>query len=102
MTVPWWAIIVLGAGTFACRAAGPVLLAGRTLPSRADAALGAVALALLGAIIGLGTVVADGRLTPDARLVGIAVAAAAIWRRLPFAAVVVLAAAATALARLAS
>lgn len=99
--IPWWSVIALGAGTFALRAAGPVLLAGRSLPERVDAVLGTVALALLAAIVGLGTLVADGELAPDARLAGMAVAGVAIWRRLPFAAVVVLAAAATAIARLA-
>jgi hypothetical protein len=57
--------------------------------------------ALLGGLVAVQTFSAGHRLAYDARVVGLAVAAIALWRRAPFLVVVVLGAAATALTRLA-
>ena len=55
--------------------------------------------ALLAALIGVQTFAAGQRVVFDARLVGLAVAGFAVWRRWPFLVVVGLAAASTALVR---
>jgi branched-subunit amino acid transport protein len=55
--------------------------------------------ALLGALVVVQTVSSGHRLAFDARIVGLAVAGVALWRRAPFLVVVVLGAAATALTR---
>ena len=57
--------------------------------------------ALLGALVAVQTFGLGHGLAFDARIVGLAVAAIALWLRAPFVAVVVLAAVATALTRLA-
>ncbi len=55
--------------------------------------------ALLGALVAVQTVGNGARLVFDARIIGLVVAAIALWRRTPFLLVVVLAAGATAAAR---
>jgi branched-subunit amino acid transport protein AzlD len=76
-------IVAAGLGTAALRAAGPVLLGGREPPERVHRLLDRLAPALLAALVVTNLAVTDGRLTVDARLAGFAVAAAALWRRLP-------------------
>lgn len=99
MSDQWLVVALVGVGTIAIKAAGPVLLGGRPLPQRVDAVIGLLAPALLGALVAVQTFGSGGALALDERVIGVAVAAIAIWRRAPLLLVVVLAAAATALAR---
>lgn len=96
----WTIILGVFAGTFTARAAGPMLLRGRTVPPRVDAALVAVAVALLAALVAVGTF-GDGRsLVVDARIGGVLAAVVAVALRAPFVVVIAAAAAATAGLRL--
>ena len=100
MSAAWTAVIVVGAGTVALKAAGPVMLGGRPLPPRAGALLAMLAPALLAALV-VTQAFADGRhLVLDARAAGLGAAAVAVALRAPLLAVVVVAAVATALVRL--
>jgi branched-subunit amino acid transport protein len=95
----WLVVLAVGLATVAIKAAGPVLLGGRTLPARAAAVIALLAPALLAALVAINTFGAERALTVDARLAGVAAAGVAIWRRAPLLLVVVLAAAVTALVR---
>ena len=92
-------LVVLASVTYALKAAGPLALAGRTLPSRVSRLVSLLPVPLLAALIVTSTVANDETWTLDARLVGLAAAAVALWRRLPFVAVVLVAGGATAAAR---
>ena len=93
-------LIVMAVGTFALKSAGPLVLGARQLPLRVQTLVDLLPAALLAALAIVSTV-GDGRsLVVDARLVGFVVAGLALWRRAPFVVVIVLASAATAVARL--
>jgi branched-subunit amino acid transport protein len=93
-------LIAMSVGTFALKSAGPLLLGDRSLPLRLQRLIDLLPAALLAALAVVSTL-GDGRqIVVDARLVGLVVAGLALWRRLPFVAVIVLASAATALTRL--
>jgi len=94
----WAALLVLAAGTYACRAAGPLLLGGRELPPRLDAVLGLLPAALLAALVATQTFADGTALALDARA---AAAAVALWRGAPFVAVVLVGTVTAALLRLA-
>jgi hypothetical protein len=101
MTAVWITIVVLFAGTAAIKAVGPATLGGRRPTGRGPAVIAMLAPALLAALVVFETLTASGGgLRVDARMVGLAAAALAILRRLPMLAVVLIAAAATALVRL--
>jgi branched-subunit amino acid transport protein len=96
----WLVVLVVGAATVALKGTGPVLLGNRELPepvARVVALLGPV---LLSALVVTQTVGGDNELVLDARLAGVSAGAVAIAARAPLPAVVVVAALATALARL--
>jgi branched-subunit amino acid transport protein len=95
----WLVVGVVGVGTMAIKAVGPVLLGGRQLPARLSGVIELLAPALLGALIAVQTFGAGQGLAIDERVLGVAAAAIAIWRKAPLLVVVVLAAAVTALAR---
>ena len=101
-TTAWIVVAVLSVGTAIMRAAGPVAFGGRTTVSgRGAAVVALVAPALLGALVVYETVSAGGQgVELDARVVGLAAAGLALVLRLPLIAIVLVAAAATALARL--
>jgi branched-subunit amino acid transport protein len=96
----WLLVLLVGAATIALKATGPVLLGGRRLPEPVTGVVALLAPVLLAALVVTQTVGGDRDLVLDARLAGIGAAAVAIAARVPLLAVVVLAAAATALARL--
>lgn len=99
MTSVWIVVTVVGLGTVAIKAVGPVLFGGRALPERVSGFVELLAPALLGALVAT-QALGDGRaLVLDERLIGLAAAGIALWRRAPMLVVVIAAAAATALAR---
>ena len=100
MTVVWAAVILVGLATFAIKAAGPLLLAGRELPPRLRGMLDHLPPALLAALIVTQALSDARRLTPDPRLLGLAAAAVALAVRAPVLLVLAAATATTALARL--
>lgn len=100
MSGVWATVLLVGAGTVAIKALGPVALGGRPLPPPLRGVVELLAPAVLAALVAVQTL-GDGRgLALDARLAGLAVAGIALWRRAPVLVVVALAAAATALTRL--
>ena len=99
MTAVWVTIGLLAAGTIAIKSVGPLSLGGRDLPARVIGVITLLAPALLAALVVVQTLGKDDSFAIDARLVGLAAAAAALVARLPLLAVVGLAAVATALAR---
>ena len=93
-------LVVMTLGTFALKSAGPLVLGDRALPLRLQQVVDLLPAALLAALTIVSTV-GDGRaVVGDARLVGLGVAGLALWRKLPFVVVIVLASAATGVARL--
>jgi len=100
VTSIWLVIAALALATAALKVAGPLALGGRPLPARALDVVELLAAALLAALVVVETFGDGGSLTIDARVVGAAFAALAVWRRVPMIVVVLGAAAVTALARL--
>jgi branched-subunit amino acid transport protein len=100
MSATWLVVLLVGAFTIAFKAAGPVLLAGRQLPARLTSAFELLAPSLLAALVVTQSVGGKGGIVLDARLVGLGAAVGAIWLRAPLIVVVLVAALATALARL--
>ena len=96
----WLMVIVVGAVTVAFKAAGPVVLGGRSLPESVNGAVTLLGPVLLAALVVTQTVGGDNRLVLDARLAGVGAAAIAIALRAPLPLVVIVAAATTALVRL--
>ncbi len=101
MSATWVAVLVVGAFTISFKAAGPVLLAGRQLPARLASVFELLAPSLLAALVVTQSVGGKNGIVLDARLVGLGAAVVAIRLRAPLIVVVVVAALATALARLA-
>jgi branched-subunit amino acid transport protein len=99
MSQTWLVVGLVGAGTIAIKAIGPVLLGGRPLPERLSSVIELLAPALLGALVAVQTLGNGQALAVDERVFGVAVAAIAIWRKAPLLLVVILATVATALAR---
>ena len=99
MTSVWIVVAVVGLGTIAVKGAGPVLLGGRPMPEGFVSVVELLAPALLAALVAVQTF-GDGQdLVIDERLIGVAAAGIALWRKAPLLVVVLIAAAATAIAR---
>ncbi len=96
----WLIVLTVGLGTIAIKAAGPVLLGGRPLPTPVQRVVALLAPALLAALVATAAFGSGNELVLDARAVGLAVGAAAILLRAPVLAVVIAAAVAAALVRL--
>ena len=99
MSRAWTVVCLVGAATIVIKALGPVLLGGRPLPARLGRVVALLAPALLAALVAINTFGSGRSLTLDARLLGVATGAVAIWRRAPVLVVIVAAAAVTAIAR---
>jgi branched-subunit amino acid transport protein len=97
--VSWWTVLALGAGAYACKAIGLVVLGGRPLPASLQTCLTLIPPAMLGALIVTNTFASGQSLVVDARAAGVAAAAVATWRRWPFPLIIVLASTVTALVR---
>jgi branched-subunit amino acid transport protein len=100
MTDTWLVVALVGAGTVAIKAAGPVLLGGRPLPERLTRVVELLAPAVLAALVAVQTFGEGESLVVDERLLGVAAAGIALWRKAPLLVVVIVAAATTAIARL--
>lgn len=100
MTGVWATVVVLALATASLRLAGPLALGGRPLRPRVMVVVELLASALLAALVVVETFGKGRSLTLDARALGVAFAAVALWRRAPMTVVVLGAAAVTALARL--
>lgn len=87
---------VLAAGTYALRLAGVLVRDRLELPETVAWLLPLAAVALLAALAATAALTDAGRFAGIARPAGVLVGAVAAWRRLPFVAVVLAAAAATA------
>jgi branched chain amino acid efflux pump len=99
MTQTWLVVVLVGLATIAIKSIGPVLLGGRELPSKVAPLIGLLAPALLAALVAINTFGASRSLVLDERVLGVAAAAVAVWRKAPVLIVVVIAAAVTAVAR---
>lgn len=99
MTVLWVTIVAVALASAAIKAAGPILVGGRELPPRAVSVIALLAPALLAALVVTETFGEDRHLVLDERVVGVAVAAAALALRAPMLLAVALAAVTTALIR---
>ena len=99
MTEAWITVLVVAAATIVIKAAGPVILGGRQLPPSVLSVVALLPAALLSALVAVLTFQANGQLVVDARAIGLAVAAVAIWLRTPILIVVLIAAGVTAAAR---
>jgi hypothetical protein len=101
MTAAWVTVAGLAVATVAIKSFGPLAFGGRELPALLARVIPLLAPALLAALVITETFGGTGRsLAFDARAGGLAVAALALWRRLPLYVVVLGAAGATALLRL--
>lgn len=99
MSESWLVVAVVGAGTMAIKAAGPVLLGARPLPQRVQRVVALLAPALLAALVATATLGSGQTLALDARIIGLGAAVIALALRAPVLLVVVVAAAAAAIAR---
>ena len=100
MSTTWAVVLLVCAFTIAFKAAGPVLLGGRQVPTRLSGALELLAPSLLAALVVTQAVGGDEEIVLDERLVGVGAGALAITLKAPLVVVIVVAALATALARL--
>jgi hypothetical protein len=100
VTAVWLTIASLAVATAALKLAGPLALGGRPLRAGALNVVELLASALLAALVVVETFGHGRSLTVDARALGVAFAAVALWRRAPMTVVVVGAAVVTAVARL--
>ncbi len=95
----WLGILLGSLGCYALKIAGLSLPARVLEHPRVRHVAAVIPVALLSALIAVQTFSTGQRLSFDARVVGLLVAAVAVWRRLPFLVVVILAAVSTALVR---
>lgn len=86
-------LLALAAGSYALKAAGPLLLGDREPSPAVARLLGLLAVPLLAALIVVQTVSSGEKLVVDARLPALGVAAVCVWRGAPFLVTVLVAAA---------
>lgn len=87
-------VLMLAAGTYALRLAGPLLRNRVRLSERLQRLMSIGAITLLGAFVATSALIESGGFAGWARVAGVTVGGVLAWRRVPFA-IVVLAAAAT-------
>ena len=101
MSDAWIVVAVVGLGTIASKAAGPVLVGRRELPPRLQGCVDLLAPVMLVALVVTQTFGGDEQLEVDARVVGVGAALIAIALRAPVIVAMAVAALVTALLRLA-
>ncbi|SES03794.1 Branched-chain amino acid transport protein (AzlD) [Lentzea xinjiangensis] len=99
--MPVTAILILAVGTFATRFVGPLLRDRVTLPEKARELMSASATVLLLALVVISALTNGKQFGGWALAIGVLVGGLAAWRKLPFVAVIVLAALTTAGLRMA-
>jgi branched-subunit amino acid transport protein len=92
-------VLLLAAGSYALKAAGPLLLGQRQLPPPVERVATLAPAALLAALVVTSVATADGRIVLDARVPALLVAMLLLGLRAPFVVVVLGAAATAALVR---
>ena len=95
----WTLVLILAAGAYGFKATGFFVLAGRRLPRAVDRCLALIPAAVVSALVVKDTLTTGRSVELDARVLGVAAALVLVRRRAPFVAVLVTAAAVTALAR---
>jgi hypothetical protein len=100
VTAVWVVIAALALATTGLKLAGPLALGGRPLRPWMMSVVELLASALLAALVVVETFGKGRSLVLDARVLGVAFAVLAVWRRAPMIVVVLGAAAVTAIARL--
>ncbi|AKQ64805.1 hypothetical protein A176_001717 [Myxococcus hansupus] len=93
-------ILILAAGTYAFRLAGPLLSQRLQVSARVQGLLSLSAIALLTALVATAALTANGGFAGWARPAGVLAGAVLAWRKWPFVVVVVSAAAVTGLLRM--
>lgn len=96
----WSFIFALGAISYGLKLLGSVIIGQRTMPPVLERCLLLIPAALLAGLIAKDTFTVGHSIVLDARAAGVAVAAIATWRKLPFAVIIVLGVGTTALIRL--
>ena len=99
MSTTWAIILVMAVGTFVTKAAGPLILGGRTVPARVERVIVLTVPVMLAAVIVHQTFTANGDYVMDARVLGLGAAAAGLLLKLPLPVILVAAAGTTAAAR---
>lgn len=99
MSRGWTVILVASVIIYCLKAAAPMLLGDRQLPAWLATLTQLMPAALLAALVAVSTLASGKHLQLDARAVGLAAAAIALWRKQGFIVVVVVAALATAATR---
>ncbi|KUL39381.1 branched-chain amino acid transporter [Streptomyces sp. NRRL F-4489] len=94
------AMLVLAAGTYGFRLAGPLLRSRLTFPPRAERLMEVAAVVLLASLVATTALTEGHGAAGLARPAGVAVAGVLAWRKAPFLVVVLAAAAVTAVLRL--
>lgn len=94
--MPVAAVLILAAGTFAIRIAGPLLRDRITLPDKVNELMTASATVLLFALVAVSALTNGKQFGGWALALGVLVGGVAAWRKLPFVVVIVLAAVTTA------
>lgn len=95
----WWLLLALAATAYLFKAVGLLVLGAAPLTGRAVRVVQLLPAALLAALAAVQTFSTGQNLTVDPRAAGLAFGGLAVWRRWPFAVVVVGAAAVTAAVR---
>lgn len=100
MSSTWIVVAVVGVATIAFKAAGPVLIGRRSLPSHVQSVVDLLAPVMLIALVVTQTFGGDEEITVDARVAGVGAAVVTIWLRSHVIVAMAVAAAVTALVRL--
>ncbi len=96
----WALVFSLAAASYGLKLLGSVIVGQRTMPPVLERCLLLIPAALLAGLIAKDTFTVGQTIGVDARAAGLAVAAVATWRRVPFALIIVLGVGTTALIRL--
>lgn len=96
----WAFIFALAAVSYGFKLFGAVIVGQRTMPTVLERCLLLIPAALLAGLIAKDTFTVGQTIGIDARAAGLAVAALATWKKLPFAVIIVLGVGTTALIRL--
>lgn len=95
----WVVVLALGAGAYAFKVLGLVVIGDRSLPPALERCIGLIPAALIAAIVVKDTFTVGKHVEIDARLAGVSAAVVLAWKRAPFIAVVVVGAGVTAVVR---